>query len=217
MSYGITFALLVLIFPCCAQQIDPENHVELERSSMRRNKPTSKRKVAGQACKGDWSVLGEYLTPECKSAHRSLPTFQSGNLMVGPSLYSPLKVITHSFRKSFRCRTVPRHNRPAPPALSAPRTAPPRRNPRVIATAVSGGSYNDTFVVTVRSVSPAAFAANVYRVDQSLLGQDDGWRQPLNLSYIAWEEGAESPAGTVWGSWAVAAPAADGPPPPPRP
>ena len=78
-----------------------------------------------------------------------------------------------------------------------------RREPRVIATAVSDALYNDTFVITIRSVSPAAFAANVYRVDQSLATQDDGWQQLLRVSYVAWEDGADSPAGTVWGSWSV--------------
>ena len=51
-----------------------------------------------------------------------------------------------------------------------------------MATATSAAAYNDTFVVTVRAVGRAAFAGNVYRVDQSLPGQDDGWRQPLQVT-----------------------------------
>jgi hypothetical protein len=95
---------LVLVFVSCSwlesQQTEGQHIPEIARDN--KNKPKVKRKIAGQDCNGEWNTLGEYVTPECKSAHRSFPTLQSGIFLVGPSLYSPLKIITHSFRKSFR-------------------------------------------------------------------------------------------------------------------
>lgn len=54
--------------------------------------------------------------------------------------------------------------------------------PAVLVTARSG-NYNDTFVVTTRSISPAQFQVNVYRVDIA----GGGWAQSLQLDWLAWE------------------------------
>jgi hypothetical protein len=101
-NYPKTWLFLILVAYLWSQQTEcqriPESAQEIE------NKPKSRRKIAGQDCHGNWNTLGEYVTPECKSAHRSFPTLQSGIFLVGPSLYSPLKIITHTFRKSFRYR-----------------------------------------------------------------------------------------------------------------
>jgi hypothetical protein len=99
----IVGVLFLLVFGCGTQEISEVGHrLKANLLGDTANPSTVKRKIAGQDCKGEWSRLGEYITPECKSAHRSMPTFQSGMFTVGPSLYTPLKVVTHSFRKSFR-------------------------------------------------------------------------------------------------------------------
>jgi len=100
---------------------------------------------------------------------------------VGASRHSPLKPFVHSFRRPFS------------------------GTPRVIATAAGQLGTNDTFAVTVRRSDNQSFAANIYRTDHSLSTQDDGWRQPLSVSYVAWDDIADQPSGTEWGTWHVPA------------
>jgi hypothetical protein len=102
MAFAKSKTWLFLVFVSFAWSQQTEEQIIHESVHQNANRQKSKRKVAGQGCSGEWNTLGEYITPECKSAHRSFPTLQSGTFLVGPSLYSPLKIITHSFRKSFR-------------------------------------------------------------------------------------------------------------------
>lgn len=64
---------------------------------------------------------------------------------------------------------------------------------------------NDTFAVTVRRVDNRSFTANIYRVDQQLPEQDKGWRQPLIISFVAWDSVADQPSGTEFASAPVPA------------
>ncbi len=56
--------------------------------------------------------------------------------------------------------------------------------PKIVATArhEAGTNYDDTFVVTIRSISAASVTFNILRVDQNAL-----WAQNLLLDWMAWE------------------------------
>jgi hypothetical protein len=62
-------------------------------------------------------------------------------------------------------------------------------NPIVVATTLqdpsySAGSIDDTFAVSITSVSTSGFTANIYRVDNIGAG-GGGWGQNLMLNWIA--------------------------------
>lgn len=59
--------------------------------------------------------------------------------------------------------------------------------PRVMVTPQGSGDYNDTFCMSVRSVSKTGAVINIIRLDQNSEGNRNlGWGQSLECNWIAW-------------------------------
>ena len=104
-------------------------------------------------------VNGETKTASLKvgSSGTSLTTIQKGTVTIGSNA-TAFKTVTVNFANSF----------PALPTL----TATVRNDP--------GWNVNDTFVVSVRSLTPTSVTFNILRVDVA-----GGWNQNLLLDWIA--------------------------------
>ena len=165
-------SLLAILLACCLPHI------------------TAGLQEAGDSCRKGWAGAsgrsGRGESESCKAARRSMPTLQSGEVVVPSSRVSPLRTVTHSFPRAFK-----------------------GANPRVLAF-ISGvarnarnapdGSWhpaacNCTFAVTIRETGRAFFSVNVYRVDAAPESGTDGWPAPLLLRYIAWDGDEEGDAG----------------------